>query len=529
MSLRPGSLANKSTQQRDSWCRMIPVIDLFAGPGGLNEGFSSVRDEVGNPIFRTVASFEMEDRACETLVLRTALRNMRRDGAFPKIYYQLLQGLVTWDDFASRPHVSDALAVAGAEVHQIELGLTTRPRSDALIKEALSVHLSESSAPWVLIGGPPCQAYSVAGRSRRTNDENFAQDKKHFLFREYLRILTKFQPAIFVMENVTGLLSSTHGGDRIFDLILRDLATPKSGPGYEIRSLVVPGTGDDLKPEDFVIEAERFGIPQRRHRVILLGVRRDLAPDIPHKVLAASRGVSLRSAIDDLPSLRSRISPVRNDSWDSWTGLREDAHELAAQELGGSTRTLDGLFPKGSSFMSEYAVPEPTTPYQHWILDGNIGGVTLHEARAHMDRDLLRYGFLSRMAEVRGRIYSLGELPKELAPAHKNAGLADPPFKDRFRVQVWDAPATTIVSHISKDGHYYIHPDSAQMRSLTVREAARLQSFPDNYLFMGSRTSQYHQVGNAVPPLLAAQIAANVARSLGVGVSAEAWLPEQTA
>lgn len=510
------------------------MIDLFAGPGGLNEGFSSVSDENRNPVFRTVASFEMEENACDTLVLRTALRMMRKDGMFPKDYYQFLQGLVTWADFQARPHVSEALAAARTEVHQIELGLnaqgvSTRPRSDELIKKALAAHLTDSRAPWVLIGGPPCQAYSVAGRSRRTNDKNFGQDKKHFLFREYLRILTKFQPAIFVMENVTGLLSSTHGGDRIFDLILRDLATPQSGPGYEIRSLVVEGTGDDLKPEDFVIRAEQFGVPQRRHRVILLGVRRDLAPGIKHKVLTASGEVSLRTAIEELPVLRSGISPVKEDGWDSWAGIRDRAHEYTDQELGGSTRALGGPFPKGSSFMSDYTEPKPATAYEHWTLDANIGGITLHEARTHMEGDLLRYGYLSRRAEIRERNCRLEELPDDLTPAHKNVGQANTPFKDRFRVQIWDAPATTIVSHISKDGHYYIHPDSAQMRSLTVREAARLQSFPDNYFFMGSRTQQYHQVGNAVPPLLAAQIAANVARSLGVKISAEPWLPDQTA
>jgi DNA (cytosine-5)-methyltransferase 1 len=512
---------------------MIPVIDLFAGPGGLNEGFSSVSDENGNPVFKTVASFEMEENACDTLVLRTALRMMRQEGMFPKDYYRFLQGLVTWADFEAIPEVSHALAIARTEVHQIELGLdaeghSTRPRSDQLIKKALAAHRADDRSPWVLIGGPPCQAYSVAGRSRRTNDKDFAQDKKHFLFREYLRILTKFQPAIFVMENVTGLLSSTHGGDRIFDLILGDLAKPKSGPGYEIRSLVVEGTGDDLRPEDFVIRAEKYGIPQRRHRVILLGVRRDLAPDIPHKILTPSKQISLRTAIADLPVLRSRISPVRDDDWDSWAGIRDRAHGFTDSELGGSTRALGGPFSEGSRFVSDYTAPKPATGYEHWTLDENIEGITLHEARAHMAGDLLRYGFLSRMAEVRERISRLKDLPCDLTPAHKNVSRADPPFKDRFRVQLWDEPATTIVSHISKDGHYYIHPDSEQMRSLTVREAARLQSFPDNYFFMGSRTRQYHQVGNAVPPLLAAQIAANVARSLGVDISAEPWLPNQT-
>ena len=490
------------------------MVDLFAGPGGLNEGFSSVQDDDGNPAFKTVASFEMEKNACDTLRLRTALRIMRRDGEFPKDYYRFLQGLVTWDDFAALPAVHDALTEAGSEVHQIELGPKKRPVSDELIRQALLSHLTETNAPWVLTGGPPCQAYSLAGRSRRTKDEDFEQDKKHFLFREYLHILEEFQPAIFVMENVKGLLSATHSGRGMFKRILSDLSTPPDGRGYEIRSLVVPRGVERVKPEDFVIRAERFGIPQRRHRVILLGVRNDLASDTPHWVLSPSGEVTLRSAIEDLPPLRSGISPKRSDNWHSWVALRDEAHGLASRELDGSTRCLDGDLTIGSRF-GEYSAPAPTNAYQRWILDPNVGGVTLHETRTHMEADLRRYGFLSRMAEV-GQIYKLGDLPDSLIPAHKNVDMPNTPFTDRFRVQLWDAPSTTIVSHISKDGHYYIHPDSRQMRSLTVREAARLQSFPDNYIFMGGRTQQYHQVGNAVPPFLAHQIATTVAGLLGV-------------
>jgi len=129
-----------------------------------------------------------------------------------------------------------------------------------------------------------------------------------------------------------------------------------------------------------------------------------------------------------------------------------------------------------------------------------------------MSEDLVRYWFAASYAMDRRYSPKLREFPDALLPLHANVSSANRPFEDRFRVQLWDQPSTTVVSHIAKDGHYYIHPDPDQMRSLTVREVARLQTFPDNYLFMGNRTSQYGQVGNAVPPLLAHQIAAIVAK-----------------
>jgi DNA (cytosine-5)-methyltransferase 1 len=158
---------------------------------------------------------------------------------------------------------------------------------------------------------------------------------------------------------------------------------------------------------------------------------------------------------------------------------------------------------------------EKVTPEIHadWYVDAKLKGVCNHETRGHIRADLHRYFFAAVFAKKNGRSPLLEDFPKSLLPKHKNAiaALKETKFNDRFRVQIAGRPSTTVVSHISKDGHYYIHYDSSQCRSLTVREAARLQTFPDNYFFEGERTEQYKQVGNAVPPLLAKQIAEIVA------------------
>jgi DNA (cytosine-5)-methyltransferase 1 len=155
--------------------------------------------------------------------------------------------------------------------------------------------------------------------------------------------------------------------------------------------------------------------------------------------------------------------------------------------------------------------------HQRWVIDRRIGGVTLHQGRHHMPTDLRRYLFASHHARIHGVSPRIADFPWWLRPAHENVlkAVNGDLFADRFRVQVKGRPSTTVVSHISKDGHYYIHYDPTQCRSLTVREAARLQTFPDNYYFEGPRTAQYQQVGNAVPPLLARQIAAIVHGILG--------------
>lgn len=480
----------------------INVIDVFAGPGGLNEGFSSLTGPDGQPRFTTAASFEMDQWACETLRLRATVRLLHRaHGATPQAYADLLAGRVTLRDFYAQPDVEVAAKEARQEVHQLELGEQTRAISDEIIRERLG---DSASSEWVLVGGPPCQAYSLAGRSRRSGDPTFKDDHKHVLYREYLNIITKFKPAVFVMENVKGMLSSRHEGGRIFERIKADLETPGDGLNYEIRSLVVPVAATDLQPSDFIIRAEEHGVPQRRHRVILLGVRDDLSQR-SSGVLEKTPAVSLREAIGDLPPIRSRLSPLSTDSPAAWNESRLIAAALADGKV---DPTIPGLgapwLPYRSRMSGELA---------SWLVDPATDGISLHEARRHMAGDLQRYAYLAHLAS-RGRFPKVMELPPQLLPNHRNASRPDAPFADRFRIQSWGMPSTTVVSHIAKDGHYYIHPDPRQMRSLTVREAARLQTFPDNYLFVGNRTQQYHQVGNAVPPLLARQIGEVVATLL---------------
>ncbi|TNE77741.1 MAG: DNA cytosine methyltransferase [Gammaproteobacteria bacterium] len=492
----------------------VPIIDLFAGPGGLGEGFASLQDHKRQPYFEIGLSIEKDAVAHRTLTLRAVFRRLRGTKDV-KHYYSYIRGEIDETTFRKIPAVASAFAHAEIEARCLELGKSDERSIDKEILAAL-----KGQETWVLIGGPPCQAYSLAGRSRRANDKKFHEDEKHLLYREYLRIIRVHKPAIFVMENVKGLLSSQHSGNPMFEKIIADLSKPSDGLEYEIRSFVKKGDSNSLQPTDYIIHSERYGIPQSRHRVILLGVRKDAGLS-QHQLLApAPKPITAKQTIDDLPRLRSRLS--RGDTLDGWrdavqagasflkgwdsedaSTMKELMRTFAAEATGANT---------GGRFIPKtYKRPKKPTELQRWLQDRSLGGVCQHEARSHMASDLARYLFSACFAHRWKYSPRLDVFPPALLPDHinvkANSGTGTIPFKDRFRVQCRNEPATTIVAHIAKDGHYYIHYDPSQCRSLTVREAARLQTFPDNYFFAGNRTEQYTQVGNAVPPLLARKLA----------------------
>jgi DNA (cytosine-5)-methyltransferase 1 len=311
------------------------------------------------------------------------------------------------------------------------------------------------------------------------------------------------------MENVKGLLSSTHGGQPMFERILDDLRNVGGEAEYEIYSLTKSGGPETLEPKDFIIRAEEFGVPQQRHRVILLGIRKDLGLT-PRTLERAKTQVTVREAIHDMPSIRSRISKGI-DSAANWASIRSDANDSLAQDGIAPIPYLSDPGPLSTDFI--HTVPrtnrseDDAAKFRSWIEDSRLGGLAGHVSRGHMASDLQRYFFASAFALKHGRSPVLSDFSAGLTPNHQSARSEKKSFADRFKVQVWDKPSSTVVSHIAKDGHYYIHPDPCQMRSLSIREAARLQSFPDNYVFLGNRTQQYTQVGNAVPPYLAHQIA----------------------
>jgi len=340
------------------------------------------------------------------------------------------------------------------------------------------------------------------------------------------------------MENVKGILSSRVGGAGIFDRIVTDLSAPGSGLEYEIRSFVKAGTAKEIKPRDFVIKAERFGVPQARHRVILFGIRSDVARSMPDLLLFPDtfvlvpnpRAVTVEEVLSDLPRLRSRLSR-ESDSHSHWLAAISEAYETFLREAGDTIRPMGGEIRNalamaraplstGAHFLRwEAGHAKMRGQLKEWFYDPRLGGVIQHEARSHMRSDLHRYLFAAAYARLNGVSPKIKDFPKTLLPRHENVNGngRGVPFADRFRVQLSHSYASTVVSHIAKDGHYYIHPDPSQCRSLTVREAARLQTFPDNYFFAGNRSQQYVQVGNAVPPLLAREIA-RVVHSL-----MEAW------
>lgn len=512
-----------STKSDSNVTGPVAVVDLFSGPGGLGEGFSASVGRDGAPQFRIAVSIEKEASAHRTLRLRAFLRQFDQ---YPPEYYDWLNGQIsepTWHSLY--PH---EWAVAGDEARCLELGSKD---CASFLADRIAQIRSEHGDRTMLIGGPPCQAYSLVGRARNSGIAGYdpKTDQRNFLYDEYVKVLEALLPAVFVMENVKGMLSAAVQGSAIFERVLRDLRNAGGTDNYELVALSPPekARGSSVRPREFIVRAEEHGIPQARHRVIIVGIRRDVARNLTVEdyptLLRSERGTNVSQVLGGMPRLRSGLSS--GDSLPAWMDALRGALQRIASSIdelpnGGAEQikaeldhvrsSLGAVVARSVSASGNVALPNDCpSDLARWLLDNNVHRLPQHETRGHMPSDLDRYLYAACFARAFGVSPKADDFPRALAPKHQNWESGK--FNDRFRVQLADRPSTTVTSHISKDGHYFIHPDPAQCRSLTVREAARLQTFPDNYAFLGNRTEQYVQVGNAVPPFLAKQIADAIA------------------
>lgn len=499
------------------------VVDLFAGPGGLAEGFSAFQTDKQLRPFKIALSIEKKAPAHSTLLLRSFLRQFE-DG-FPPEYYDFLNNASAEPDW--KTIYPGEWAAAEHEAQCLTLGDGS---ADAFLDKRLAEIRDMNGDNTIVIGGPPCQAYSLVGRARNSGIAGYvaSADDRHYLYQAYIDILKRLRPAAFVMENVKGMLSSKVDGVSMFGKILADLKAAAGPDSYRLIALSPQRHASGRLPlepaaSDFVLKSEDFGIPQARHRVIIIGLRCDLADNLGEDALNRARlslqdcRVRVCDVLGGMPVLRSGLSRG-NDGISAWRdAVAAGAREILNSPPGATPQQDTSLRAIVQQVMSsgmptERGALRPNgigqdcpAALEGWIRDPALEVLPNNQTRTHMASDLGRYLFAAAFGSVAGRSPKADEFPGSLAPAHRNWTTGK--FADRFRVQLGNQPATTVTSHISKDGHYFIHPDPAQCRSLTVREAARLQTFPDNYYFKGNRTDQFIQVGNAVPPYLAMQIA----------------------
>ena len=499
----------------------IPVIDLFSGPGGLAEGFSPCSIPRSRRRYKIVLSVEKEQHAFNTLVLRAFLRKFNDE--LPPEYYEFLNRSIPEPDWQNM--YPKEWQAACEETKMLELG---NPQTDSILSRDISNIRNKYGRRVVLVGGPPCQAYSIAGRARTAGIEDYTpvNDPRIFLYEQYVNIVAMLEPAIAVMENVKGMVSSSINEEGIFPKVMHCLRNACGPNSYELFAFAPSKTNlsfDDLLrvPSEFIVRAEEFGIPQTRHRVFIVCVHSEIARRLPlehvPRLVPQSEKISLDDVLSTMPKLRSGLS--RSDISATWKRVVRQAYnkiERHLPQLGqkNKERFLSELkfaresFLKnslkrtasGDTFLPDFC----SMDLQSWLHDEKLEILPNSDTRGHMASDLERYLFAAVYAKTFGVSPKTRDFPSKLASSHKS--WATNKFADRFRVQLAGHPAKTITSHIAKDGHYFIHPDPSQCRSLTVREAARLQTFPDNYLFKGNRTAQYVQVGNAVPPFLANQI-----------------------
>jgi len=445
------------------------VVDLFAGCGGLSEGFTMAG-------FDVIAQIEMDRWACSTLRARHVFYALKKAGKL-NLYHQLLRGeQIRTDIMCKYPDLEQAIST---RVIQATFGKEQGQTILKSIESSMNYH--DATQFHVLLGGPPCQPYSLAGRSR--DPDRMEKDKRHYLYTHYLEMLQQLQPDFFVYENVPGLFSAKVDGERILKQIMDDFSMLE--PPYAITPPFEQIYNDPCR---YILDSADFHIPQRRKRLILIGYKKSLEHKNPKikDIFAKLQRQALRNrklghltiddAIGDLPPIKP------GEGNDSWYGPYPD-----------------------TSVLKNYQIR----------MREDSDGIINHRSRTHMSSDLERYKFFiehHKNGNGAATLYDLIDDRPDLIPNHKHLDK----FLDRFRVQWWNRPSTTITSHICKDGHYYIHPDISQCRSFTVREAARCQSFPDNYKFEGPRTEQFRQVGNAVPPLLAKTIAKGILSELRI-------------
>ncbi|MDO9150584.1 MAG: DNA cytosine methyltransferase [Methylotenera sp.] len=408
--------------------KKINFIDLFAGAGGMSEGFVRAG-------FNPIAHVEMNANACKTLVTRSAFHYLKETNQLDK-YKDYLTGKCTHEELLTNlpPTVKES-------VHNYEI-------SDDNISEIfkkIDKNLNKDIKVDLIIGGPPCQAYSLLGR-HKIDVEN---DPRNVLYKQYGKFLKKYKPKAFVFENVLGLLTANKG--QYFE----DIKTHFSNLGYNI---------------DFrVLDASNYGVLQNRKRVIIVGWKaiNGVNHEFPMPdVLATS--TTINAIFADLPSLKpGDIINVVNQE------------EVVSDNL------------------------------KKHSLDSSIGITTQHITRPHNKRDLAIYKLAIETWNTQKVRIKYTDIPK-IHRTHNNTES----FLDRFKVVDGTSISHTLVAHIAKDGHHYIHPDVNQCRSISVREAARIQSFPDDYFFEGPRTAAFTQIGNAVPPLLAYAIAKKLKEKL---------------